>query len=387
MKRHSVFNGFFRLYATVWVISVLVAIGLGCSRHGEEKGANKRAMPVTVADAVKKTVPVQLSAVGVVEAYKTVSVKAQVGGELVKVHFEEGQLVKAGEPLFTIDPRPFEAQLRHARANLAKDTALLDKARKLLARNSSVVDKGYVSKEQFDQSAADVSALEATVKADEAACEDAELQLKYCFISSPINACAGEVKVHMGNLVKASDNDNPLVTLKQISPIYVGFHIPEKDLFTVKEHMASKKLKAEVSFPGQNNIASRGELSFLDNTVNPSTGTILLKATFPNKDRALWPGQFVNVLLTLTSQPDAVVVPSQAVQTGQDGKYVFVVKADLTVDYRPVVEERAVGNETVIRQGIQPGEQVVTDGQLRLFPGATVKIIKSLNGKAVQTQS
>jgi multidrug efflux system membrane fusion protein len=380
MKRQASVSGNYRLCTPVLITAILVGIGatFGCSPNEGGKGAanNKQmAMPVTVADAVQKTMPVQLSAVGTVEAYKTVAVKAQIEGELVKVHFEDGQFIKAGEPLFTIDPRPFEAQLRHARANLAKDMAQLDKARKLHERNSSVVEKGYVSQEQFDQSAADVLTLESTIKADEAAFEDAELQLKYCFISSPISGCAGEVKVHRGNLVKANDNDNPLVILRQIRPIYVGFYIPENNLLTVKKYMAKERLKVEAFVTGQEADAVRGELTFLDNTVNPSTGTILLKATFPNKDRILWPGQFVNVLVTLSSQPGAVVIPSQAVQAGQQGKYVFVAKADLTVEYRTIVIERTVGDETVIGQGLQPGDRVVTDGQLRLFPGATVKII------------
>ena len=380
MKRHASVSGNYRLCTTVLITAILLGIcaTFGCSPNEAGKGvanSKKMAMPVTVADTVQKIMPVQLSAVGTVEAYKTVSVKAQVEGELVKVHFEDGQFVKAGEPLFTIDPRPFEAQLRHARANLAKDMAQLDKARKLHERNSSVVEKGYVSQEQFDQSAADVLTLEATIKADEAACEDAELQLKYCFISSPISGCAGEVKVHRGNLVKANDNDNPLVILRQISPIYVGFYIPENNLLTVKKYMAKERLKVDAFVTGKEADAVRGELTFLDNTVNPSTGTIFLKATFPNKDRILWPGQFVNVLVTLSSQPGAVVIPSQAVQAGQQGKYVFVVKADLTVEYRTIVVERTVGGETVIGQGLQPGDRVVTDGQLRLFPGATVKII------------
>jgi multidrug efflux system membrane fusion protein len=223
--------------------------------------------------------------------------------------------------------------------------------------------------------------LSAMVQADEAALEDADLQLEYCFINSPIDGCAGEVKVDQGNLIKANDNDNPLVVIKQIRPIYVDFFIPEKNLPEVKKYMASKRLAVEAMIPGQEDDIARGELTFLDNTVNPSTGTILLKATFSNKDKALWPGQFVNVVLTLASQPGAVVIPSQAVQTGQEGQYAFVVRPDLTVEYRPVVVERTVGNEAVIEKGLRPAEKVVTDGQLRLSQGVPVKIVEGVDRK------
>jgi multidrug efflux system membrane fusion protein len=383
MRKQITFLCFSKIGLSSGILALLLASPFlaGCSRDASgkrgEKERKRMAAPVTVSIAEEKTVPVQLRAVGTVEAYATVSVKAQVGGELTSVHFKEGQCVKTGDPLFTIDPRPFKAQLKQAQANLAKDRAQLDHATKQLERNASVVSKGYVSQEQYDQATANVAALKATVQADEAAVENTELQLNYCFISSPIDGCAGEVEVDQGNLVKANDNEKPLAVINQITPIYVSFYIPERFLPEVKKYMASKSLKVEALIPGQAERSVAGALTFLDNAVNPSTGTIQLKGTFPNKDRALWPGQYVNVALTLTSQPGAVVVPSQAVQTGQEGQYVFVVKPDLTVDYRRVEVGRSAGSDVVIKEGVRPGEKVVTDGQLRLTSGSPVKIVEN----------
>jgi membrane fusion protein, multidrug efflux system len=239
-----------------------------------------------------------------------------------------------------------------------------------------VVKKGYVSEDQNDQIVSNAAALEASVRADEAAVENARLDLKYCTIRSPINGVTGQVKVDQGNLVKASDNDNPMVTIKQTSPIYVVFSVPEQNLPELKRRMAVRALDVAVSAPGDEGRRIEGELTFLDNTVDQTTGAILLRATFPNQDRALWPGQFVNVTLTLNTQHDAVVIPSQAVQTGQQGRYVFVVTPDSIAEYRPVTLARTVDGEAVIGKGITPGETVVTDGQLRLTQGAQVKVVK-----------
>jgi multidrug efflux system membrane fusion protein len=378
-----------------WIIAFLVVVNVfaGCSRDADsdsEAAVNRRqrALPVSVQDVVEKTMPVQVQAVGTVQAYSTVSVKAQVDGELVAVHFKNGQFVKAGDPLFTIDPRAFQAQLKQMQATLAKDSAQLENADKELERVTSVVGKGYVSKEQHDQAIANAAALKATVQADEAAIENVKLQLSYCFINSPIDGCLGALKVDRGNLVKSNDAANPLVIINQISPIYVSFFIPEKYLHEVRKYMASGKLEVGAIIPGREDQPAKGEVTFMDNTVDPSTGTIQLKATFPNKDKSLWPGQFVNVVLTLTEKRGAIVVPSQAVQTGQDGQYVFVVKPDFTVEYRPVVLGRTVGDEAIIDKGLQNGEKVVTDGQLGLSAGAHVKIVealgKSSKGDAVQ---
>ncbi len=348
-----------------------------CSRDANGTGGGpppKPAVPVTVGTAVQKDVPVQIKAIGRAQAYSTVAVKAQIAGELISVHFKEGQDVKKGDLLFTIDPRPFEAQLKQAEANIAKDKAQLENAKKQVDRYGSVVAKGYVSREQFDILSANASALEATVRADEAAAENARLSLKYCYIRAPIDGCAGEIKVHAGNVIKATDE--PLVTINQVNPIYVSFSVPEQNLADIKRNMAGGKLEVMASVSGNLNSYSRGTLTFLDNTVDFSTGTITLKAEFPNKDRALWPGQFANTVLTLTQQKGAVVVPFEAVQTGQQGQYVFVLQQDSSVKYRLVTPGKTVDNEMIIEKGVAPGEIVVTDGHLRLADGSKVKIVE-----------
>jgi membrane fusion protein, multidrug efflux system len=352
-----------------------------CSRDAngtaQSTQPSKPAVPVTVSTAVQKNVPVQLRAIGKVQAYSTVTVKAQIDGELTSVHFKEGQDVKKGDLLFTIDPRPFEAQLKQAEANLAKDKAQLANAKRQVERYGSVVTRGYVSQEQYDTLTANASALEATVHADEAAAENTRLSLKYCYIKAPIDGCTGELKVHAGNIVKANDETKPLVTINQVSPVYVTFAVPETNLVDIKKHMKGGKLEVFASVSGNKEDPIRGELTFLDNAVDFTTGTIQLKAVFPNQDRALWPGQFSNVTVTLTEQKDAVVVPSEAVQTGQQGQYAFVLKPDSTVEYRLVSTGRILGKEIIIEKGLVPGDAVVTDGQLRLANGSKVKVVET----------
>ncbi|RJQ78427.1 MAG: efflux RND transporter periplasmic adaptor subunit [Desulfobacteraceae bacterium] len=362
------------------VLAMVFLITAGCSGDASENQAanSKRpvtAMPVTIAEALEKAVPIELQAVGTVDAFATVKVKAQVEGELTAVHLREGQCIRSGDLLFSIDKRPFEIQLKQMQANLARDQAQLDNARSVLGRNAAVVGKGYVSQEKYDQAVANVAALAATVRADEAAVENARIKLAYCSIHSPINGCAGEVHVDRGNLVKANDAENPLVVIRQIDPIHVCFHLPERYLADVKNYSAAGKLAVLATPAGGGREPLKGELTFVDNSVNTSTGTILLKATFANTSQALWPGQFVNVTLQLAMQAKAVAVPSQAVQTGQDGRYLFIFKPDQTVEFRPVTVDRSMNGETVIAAGVQAGEKVVTDGQLRLFQGAPVKIV------------
>ncbi len=371
------------LYTPIHLVLVFVlSFVSACSGNADGKpktaeARKKPLVPVTVSSAVTRRVPVQVQTIGNVQAYATVMIRSRVGGELVGVHFKEGDEVKSGDLLFTIDPRPFEAALRQAEANLGKNRAQLDHARKQAERYALVVKKGYVSEDQNDQILANAAALEAAVRAGEAAVENARLDLKYCSIRSPINGVTGQLKVDKGNLVKAGDNDNPMVTIKQTSPIYVVFSIPETHLSMLKKHMSSGPLDVSVSIPGDEERSIQGLLTFLDNTVDQTTGTILLRAVFPNEDRALWPGQFVNVTLTLSMQADAVVIPSQAVQTGQQGRYVYVVDRDSTVEYRPVTLARTIDGEAVIQKGVAAGEKVVTDGQLRLTQGAQVKIIEA----------
>lgn len=366
----------------VGFLSFVLALS-GCSKtaSGQAESADARkkiVVPVTVGTAEEKSVPVRLKAIGKVQAYSTVAIKAQVEGELMGVHFTEGQEVKRDAPLFTIDPRPFEAQVKQAEANLAKDKFQMENARRQSDRYGSVVEKGYVSKEVHDQVVTNAMALEAGVKADEAALDSARLNLKYCYISSPIDGVTGELKLHQGNLVKANDDTISMVIINQTSPIYVSFAVPEQNLSELKRRMASGKLTVRVTIPGDEGRPVRGELCFLDNSVDPTTGTIQLKACFPNKDKVLWPGQYVNVVLKLGTEAGVVVVPSQAVQVGQQGHYAFVVKPDgLTVEYRPVVVGRELDGELVIEKGITVGERVVTDGQMRLAEGTQVKASES----------
>ncbi|MHC1729869.1 MAG: efflux RND transporter periplasmic adaptor subunit [Syntrophobacteraceae bacterium] len=369
-------------YFLILLLCSCLFIIAGCSQNASGKGdrsAEKPAVPVVTAVAVQKDVPVQIKAIGKVQAHSTVAIKAQISGELISVHFKEGQDVKKGDLLFTIDPRPFEAQLKQAEANLARNKAQLLNAQKQVERYGSVVTKGYVSQEQYDIMKANASALEAAVRADEAAAESARLSLKYCYIKAPIEGCTGELKLHAGNIIKANDEEKPLVTINRISPVFVIFSVPEQNLPDIKKHMAAGRLEVLASVSGSQETFARGELTFLDNAVDFSTGTIQLKAEYPNKDRGLWPGQFSNVVLTLSQQIGAVVIPFEAVQTGQQGQYVFVLKPDSSVEYRIVTPGKVIGNETVVDKGIVPGETVVTDGHLRLANGSKVKVVENGN--------
>jgi multidrug efflux system membrane fusion protein len=362
------FAGKLMLCAAVFALMLLPA----CSSE-KEKPKPKPAVPVKVAVAVQKTVPVGIRVIGNVEAYSTVSIKAQINGMLDKVHFSEGQDVKKGQLLFTIDPRSFEAALRQAGASLARDLAQEKYARDQATRYGELLKDGIVTQDQYDQLRANADALAESVKADRAAVDTAGVQLGYCSIRSPIDGRTGNLMVQRGNLVKA--NDVPvLVTINQVTPIYVSFSVPEKDLAEIKKYMAAGNLKIEASIPNDSGPPEQGVLSFLDNAVDTATGTIKIKGTFDNSRRRLWPGQFVNVELILTSIPNAVVVPAQAIQTGQAGQFVFVVKPDRSVESRPVVIDQTTDGETVVSKGVSPGETVVTDGQLQLAPGTRVEI-------------
>lgn len=347
---------------------------------GKEQPPKRPPVPVTSAAVIQKTVPVQLNAIGNVEAYSTVSVKSQIGGILNRVHFKEGQDVRKGDILFTIDPRPYEAALKQAEANLAKDNAQLENAREEVRRYAELVKKGYVAQQQYDQIRTNAATFEAAVNADKAVVENARLQLKYCYIYSPITGRTGNLFANQGNLIK-SNADTSMVVINQIQPIYVTFSVPEQYLIEIKRYMAEGKLKVEAFLSKEDMKPEQGVLTFIDNAVDVATGTIKLKGTFANKEKRLWPGQFVNAVLTLMSQPNAIVVPAQSIQTGQKGQYVFVIKNDLTVEDRTINVGRTLNSETVIEKGLQSGEKVVTDGQLRLVPGAKVEIKKSENSK------
>jgi membrane fusion protein, multidrug efflux system len=340
--------------------------GGGRSRGGE-------VVPVLVATAVQKSVPLQIRAVGNVEAYTTVSVKSQVTGVLQQAHFKEGQDVKKGQLLFTVDPRPLEAALKQAEANLARDTAQLNNLREQVRRYAELVQKQYVSREQYDQIKTNADAAESVVDADRAAVENAKVQLSYCYIYSPVNGRVGSLLVNEGNLVRVNDG-TPLVVINQINPINVTFAVPEQHLADLKRHMAGGRLKVDARFPSDEGRPEQGGLAFVDNAVDRSTGTIKLKAEFSNQERRLWPGQFVNIALTLATQADAVVIPSEAVQVGQEGQHVFVVKEDKRVEVRPVTIGQTNEGEAIIAKGLAAGEQVVREGQFLLGPGSRIEV-------------
>ena len=345
----------------------------GGAAQRQAGGRVREAVPVLVATAVQKAVPVQLRAVGNVEAFTTVSVKSQVTGVLNKAHFTEGQDVKKGQLLFTVDPRPFEAALKQAEANLARDSAQLRNLREQVRRYAELVEKQYVSREQYDQIKTNADAAEAVVDADKAAVENAKVQLSYCFIYSPVTGRVGSLLVNEGNLVRVNDGA-PLVVINQINPINVTFSIPEQHLADLKRHMAASKLRVDAVFQSDEGRAEQGILAFVDNAVDRSTGTIKLKAEFANRERRLWPGQFVNVALTLGTESDAVVVPSEAIQVGPEGQQVFVVKEDKRVEMRAVTVGRTQAGESVIAKGVAAGEVVVREGQFLLGPGSRVEI-------------
>jgi multidrug efflux system membrane fusion protein len=394
------------------------------STSAQTKPAAPPPVPVGAATVEQKTVPVQVSAVGTVQAFTTVAVKSQIAGQIVQVHFTEGQDVVPGQLLFTIDPRPMQAAVRQHEANVARDTAQLRSAEAALAQRGAEVtqaeanlerdqaqlemarlqerryrelmEKDFIAREQYDQTRTTLAALQATVAADRAAIENArasaraaeamvenaraairaneamvdtaKLQLGYTTIKAPMGGRTGNLLVQAGNVVKGND-DGPLVVIAQVRPIHVSFAVPEQHLPAVKRQ---RDLTVEVT-PGAGHAPVRGKVTFINNTVDPTTGTIQLKGTFPNTDNALWPGQFVEAVLTLATET-AIVVPAQAVQTGQKGSYVFVVKPDATVEMRPVTVGRRLAAVVVIQQGLKAGERVVTDGQLRLLPGSRVDV-------------
>jgi multidrug efflux system membrane fusion protein len=352
---------------------LLAGLAAGCnSRDSVQAAKQVPAAPVTVATVASRTMPVQLQAIGNVEAMATVSIKAQISGQLVGVHFRDGDFVKKGQLLFTIDRAPFEADLRRAEGTLAKDQAQAENARIDADRYQGLGREGVVSRQQVEAAVATYNALAATAAADKAMVETAKINLQYTSIYSPINGRTGNVEVKPGNLVKA--NDVPvLVTINQIEPIYVSFAIPEQQLAELKQYSAVKNLTVQAMLQGSGQQFN-GKLTFIDNAVDLTTGTIKLKATFDNHQRVLWPGQFVDVSLTLTSQPNAIVIPNAALQTGQKGTFVYVVDQDLTAREQLVKVARTMGDDAVIASGLQPGQRVVTDGQLQVLPGGKVSI-------------
>jgi multidrug efflux system membrane fusion protein len=353
----------------------LLTLG-GCgSKPAKSEGVKMEfRVPVTVAKATVKSVPVQVEVIGNVEAYSNVSVRTQMAGEIERAYFTQGQDVKKGQLLFTLDRRPFEATLSQLEANLARDQAQLANAQAQAERNNKLFQAGIISKDQYETVRTTAQAQGASVRADQAAIENAKVSLSYCSIYSPLDGRTGSYQIYPGNIAKVSDT--VLVVINQIHPIYVAFAVPEQYLAEVKEYQARGPLAVEAQVPNDPRPPAQGQLTFTDNAVDTATGTIKMRATFQNPDNRLWPGQFVNVVVRLSLQPNATVVPAQSVQTGQVGKYLFVVKPDLSADLRPVVVGETVQGETVIEKGVAPGETVVTDGQLLLAPGSKVEIKK-----------
>lgn len=350
----------------------LLLLSAGCLHRSTNLRSLPDVAPVTVAEATSKDVPIQVQAIGHVTPFASVSVKSLVDGQLERALFNEGETVKQGQTILTIDSRTFETALHQAEANLARDTALATNAMLEARRETTLFDDNVVAADISDQARAAADAARATVLADQSAVENARLQLAYCTIATPINGRAGKLLVNAGNLVK--NNDTVLVVLNQTRPIYVDFSVPEQELPPIREHMANGRLKVEATVPGHETNSSAGELRLIDNTVDTATGTVPLRASFPNEEEVLWPGQFVNVTLTLATRTNAVVVPSQAVQVGQQGQYLFVVKPDLTVEMRPIVAGNRIGEETIIESGVHAGEKLVSSGQPGLAPGMRVQI-------------
>jgi multidrug efflux system membrane fusion protein len=370
-------------------------------RGGRGGGRGGGAQPVVVANATRKDVPVEIAAVGNVEASTMIAVRTQVTGILEEVGFHEGDFVKKGAVLFKLDRRPLESAVEQAQANLVRDQALVNQAEAQLQRDAStaeyqmlsadrqatLVNRGLVAKDTGDQARSQADATSLAVKADKAAVESARAQLKvqqaavdaarvqlnYAVIPSPIDGRTGDLTVKPGNLVSA--NSTQLMTIAQVEPIFVTFSVPAVHLSTIKRAAAAGKQLKVVAVPqdGDPN-AVEGRLTFWDNNVDPSTDTIKLKATMANSDHRLWPGQFARVTLQLDTLPNATVIPQQALQIGQDGAFVFVVNDKSTVDQRPVTAGQRVGDDVVVQQGIEPGERVVTEGQLRLEQGTRVQI-------------
>ena len=358
------------------VLATLVVV-TACG-GGDQQRKVQPAVPVTVAKVVQKTVPVTFRAIGHVEAIATVAIKARIGGELLKAWFTEGQSVVRGATLFTIDPRQYEAALRLVEAQLAKDAALLAKAEADIKRYEGLVKQDFVTRELYDQIIANAAALRAGVAADQATVDNAKLQLAYCTITAPVEGRTGNQNIDEGNLVKA-DDATPLVTINQIRPIFAAFSVPAQLLPQVTKHDGNR-ITVMATLPQNPGPAEEGTLTFVDNVVDTATSTILLKATFANRDDRLWPGQFVDIVVTLGEEPNRIVAPAPAVQTSQQGQYVFVVKDDQTVELRPVKVDRMDEAEAVIDKGVSAGETVVTDGQIRLVPGARVEIKSGVGG-------
>jgi multidrug efflux system membrane fusion protein len=361
--------------STLALLSLTVALMLLAACEGTKAASGPPPpIPVVAGTVEQKDIPLQVHAIGAVEAYSTVSVKTQITGELTGVFFKEGEDVQKGQLIFTLDKRPLEADVRRAEGALARDEAQAQNALSEQKRYESLVKAGVVSTQEYDRVASNAAALEAAVRADKGALENAKVQLVYASIYSPINGRTGNLLVHQGNMIKANDVPS-LVNINQVEPIYVTFTVPQQYLADVKQYSRNGSLSVQTVIPSDPRGTITGKLSFIDNAVDSSTGTIKLKAVFANSDRRLWPGQFVDAYLTLKTQSNALVIPSQAIQNGQQGTFVYVIKDDSTVEARVVTTVDAQrGGQVIVQKGLSAGERIVIDGQLRLVPGSKVQI-------------
>jgi membrane fusion protein, multidrug efflux system len=360
---------------TTLCLSIMLVCLAGCTEHAAPP-PDVPVVPVMVAKAAVKSMPIELDAIGTGLAYSTVSIESQVAGIVSAVHYRAGQFVKKGDLLVSLDDRPFQAALQLAQANLAKDRANLSLAEVEAERYQKLYESGVVPKEQLDEDLATAAADKAAVEADQAAAEAAELNVSFCSIYAPINGRTGAQLVYPGTVVKADDVP-VLVVINQISPMYINFSVPQQYLSEIKRYMAAGRLPIQ-AVPSDNSAPENGYLTFVNNTVDATTGTIQLNGTFQNSDLRLWPGEFVTVTLRLSQAVDATVVPSQAVMTGQDGDYLFVVDPDMKVELRNVKVSLTEHGLSVITDGVKAGETVVTDGQVRLIAGTQVRITTSL---------
>jgi multidrug efflux system membrane fusion protein len=354
----------------------VIALLTSCSRRTSAPAmASATLAPVDVAQVIKRDVPAEIRAIGSVQAYSTVTVRSQITGQLMKTHFREGDKVKTGDLMFTIDSRPSPAALNQAQADLAQAEAKLGQAQRDWERAKKLGPSEALAQSTYDGYKAAWEAAQAALLANRAAVSNAALNLEFTSIRSPIDGRTGTVMTKDGNIIKAEDDQ--IVTINQVQPIYVTFSVPEQELPGIRDRMKSGRLGVRVEAAGLDAGVTGGQLNFVNNAVDPNTGTILLRAVFPNRQETLWPGQFANAVLTVGVQTNAIVIPSQAVQSGQQGDFVFVVNSDLTAQPRSVVVGSRAGEQTIIRQGLRPGESVVTSGQLRLAPGMKVQIQNS----------
>jgi multidrug efflux system membrane fusion protein len=395
-----------RSHRALLMISICAVLTIGCQKK-ESLEVQRPPAPVTVVSAVTQDVPVYLDAIGKTVAREVVSIEPQVSGRVLNIYFTDGANLKKGDLLFTIDPQPFEVSLQQARASLARSTALKRQAEATLAKDTAqaktgeverrryeqLVEQGVVSKQQFDQVRTNSEALNATVsadvaairsaeeamKVDEAAIASAQVQLAYCYIRSPIDGLAGQRLVDIGNVVNPGNlgKATSMLVIQRVDPIYADFTIPQSDLSAVQRNMTQGTLRAEVRLPDDAGSPVVGDLTFLDNAVQNTTGTVNLRATLANRDRKFWPGRFVNIRLVLNTIRSAVLIPASAPQMSAKGQFVYVVKDDLTAELRPVTTGQRQGEQVVINQGIKTGERVVVQGQIAVIPGGKVSIAES----------